>query len=529
MAGTFPITEARQELAVSPTRAVRTNIDTRTGAGAVGAAIGEALIAGAGELQKGSARRAAIELKRREMMDDNMSVIAKKMRDTATITFNTFKRTNPQETWEPERIKQTQEVANAITGLDFSPDALLLESLKSDAYSAVESARAFDDATKKLVEDTIEAQTQALVDAFRTGGAKEQLEAATRYRDNGANMGKDKVEVLNDIKAARVAGQKLREDDAINAVHAALEIAAATGRFDIAKELAKNPTITEVRQTTLRNAISTAEKARTVEINNTQTALIDKTTSDTIREYFGDALLVGTLNQRHEEGLIKDSEFKFMMQGLTETIPKNSDPFAAGIIRKAMGDFEAGAINRTEADNTVLEHYIKLDGPDRSKVVTDLEDVSTSIIGTAKTNAYSEGRGLMSVQFVGIKSSEELFALFALPGLSEEDKKRINRRWEAEIANRDLYERAVDDRFREMRKEGISDTSKYQGESLRILLEYQTRKRLGLEELEAEVRKEQQAIIAPATRQAAMPVDEMSTEQKQAELQRIRELRRLTK
>ena len=177
MAQRFPITEARQELAVSPTRAVRANIDTRTGAGAVGAAIGGALIAGAGELQRGSARRAAIELKRREMMDDNMSVIAKKMRDTATITFNTFKRTNPQETWEPERIKQTQEVADAIAELGFSPDALVTETLKSNAYSSVESAKAFSDATEQLVEDTIQAQTQALVDAFRTGGAKEQLQS----------------------------------------------------------------------------------------------------------------------------------------------------------------------------------------------------------------------------------------------------------------------------------------------------------------------------------------------------------------
>ena len=274
MAGTFPITEARQELAVSPTRAVRANIDTRTGAGAVGAAIGEALVVGAGALQKGSARRAAIELKRREMMDDNMSVIAKKMRDTATITFNTFKRTNPQETWEPERIKQTQEVANAITGLDFSPDALLLESLKSDAYSAVESARAFDDATKKLVEDTIEAQTQSLVDAFRTGGAKEQLEAVTRYRDNGTNMGKDKVEVLNDIKAARTAGQKLREDDLVNGVHAAIEIGSQTGDFDVAKQLATNTGIPEKDQTVLRNTIRAnesvfREKQRVAHATNT--------------------------------------------------------------------------------------------------------------------------------------------------------------------------------------------------------------------------------------------------------------------
>ena len=44
MAQRFPITEARQELAVTPTRAVRANIDTRTGAGTVGAAIGQGIL-----------------------------------------------------------------------------------------------------------------------------------------------------------------------------------------------------------------------------------------------------------------------------------------------------------------------------------------------------------------------------------------------------------------------------------------------------------------------------------------------------
>ncbi len=52
MAGTFPIQRARQELGFTPSTAVRANIDTRTGAGAVGVAIAEAGLAVAGELQR---------------------------------------------------------------------------------------------------------------------------------------------------------------------------------------------------------------------------------------------------------------------------------------------------------------------------------------------------------------------------------------------------------------------------------------------------------------------------------------------
>ena len=285
------------------------------------------------------------------------------------------------------------------------------------------------------------------------------------------------------------------------------------------------------QKTSVRQEWSVRENAVKVERTEARKNLIDTTTSDTIREYFNKDLSVAALNQRHESGLIRDSEFKFMIDGLTTAIPRDSDPFAMGAIRKATADFEAAVIDRAQADKIILENYTKLDGPDRSGVVADLEDVATKVIGTAKANAYGEGKALMSVQFVGIKSTEDLSSLFAVAGLSEDEKKRINRRWEAEVANRDLYERAVDDRFREMRGEGVADITKYQSESLRVLLQYQKRKRLGLEALETEITREQQIIITGRAGRVGPPapqaIQEMTTEQKQAELQRIRELRQL--
>lgn len=540
MAQRFPITTARRELGFATSTAVRANIDTRTGAGAVGAATGQAGLAVAGEFQRGVQRKAeqeererksreAIELKRQQMTDDNNAVLADKLRKTADANFETFKLNNLQETWEPERVRQTEEVATAVAELNFSPDALAAQQVKSASYSSVETAKSLTAATRQLRTDTIEAQTEAMVEAFRSGGAREQLDAVTRFRDNGANMGKDKVEVLNDIKAARVAGRKLKEDDAIDATHAEIEAASITGDFETARQLATNSAISEARQTILRNTISTAEKAVTAKTNDAQTALVNKTTSDSIREFFAGELTVPVLNKRHSAGLVKDSEFKFMMSAFQDTTPANSDPFAASRIRRAQGDFEAGDITQEETEKRILQDYTKLDGPDRSGVLADLEDIGTRVIGTAKTNAYDEGRGLMSVQFVGIKSQDDLFDLFAATtGLTEEEKKRINRRWEAEVSNRDLYERAVDSRFREMRKEGVTDTQKFQAESLRVLLQYQRRKRLGLEQLEAAIREEQQVIVAgkPVTDK---PVKDMTVAEKQAELQRIRELKQLTR
>jgi len=204
-----------------------------------------------------------------------------------------------------------------------------------------------------------------------------------------------------------------------------------------------------------------------------------------------------------------------------------------------MVDFEMGAIKRSETDKIVLENYTKLDGPDRSTVVEKLEDIEAKIIATAKSNAYSEGRGLMSQRFVGIQSEQDLIDLFRGAGLTEKEKSRINRRWRAEVNNRDLYERVVDDRFKEMRKEKISDIDKYKAESLRILLEFQRRTQLKfaaigfveaeltLEEFEATVAARQQRIVKPAKK--IKPVSEMSTAEKQGELERIRELKRLAR
>ena len=333
------------------------------------------------------------------------------------------------------------------------------------------------------------------------------------------------------------------EINAISAVHEAIETASdpetGTGNFVIATELAKSPLIPEPKQTSLRATIKTAQTVRANKLTEQRQLLIDKINSDTIREYFNGDLTVAELNERHAKGHIKDSEFKFMMTALAKKVPDNTDPFAAGRIRRAMVDFEMGAIKRPETDKIVLENYTKLDGPDRSTIVEKLEDIEAKIIATAKSNAYSEGRGLMSQRFIGIQSEEDLIDLFRGAGLTEKEKSRINRRWRAEVNNRDLYERAVDDRFKEMRKEKISDIDKYKAESLRILLEFQRRTQLRyttvgfvetevtLEEFEATVAARQQRIVKPIKK--IKPVSEMTTAEKQRELERIRELKRLAR
>lgn len=285
--------------------------------------------------------------------------------------------------------------------------------------------------------------------------------------------------------------------------------------------------ISQQAERALRSQINTAKAVAEAQAKDGAKQLIDKTTSDTIREYFNNTLNIQTLNQRHKDGLIKDSEFKFMIKGLTETTPANTDPFASGRVRRAMKDFEMGVITRAETDRIVLENYIELDGPDRSKVVADIEDIAAKVIATAKSNAYDEGRSLMSRAFVGINSFDQLLDIFG--EATDENKRRISRRFTAEVNNRELYERAVDDRFKEMRKENISGVSKYTSESLRILLQYQKRRTLNLEELEEIVGKEQREIIGglpQTTKPNLVPTSGLQQNELLQELQRVRNRQR---
>ena len=99
----FPIISARQELGVTPTTAVRFTGDTRTGEGLVGAAVGQGIIAIAGELQKRSAREEAIEENRQRMLDTRSSITAGSFITTAINEHIAFRSTNADtKTWDKD-------------------------------------------------------------------------------------------------------------------------------------------------------------------------------------------------------------------------------------------------------------------------------------------------------------------------------------------------------------------------------------------------------------------------------------------
>ena len=366
----FPIVEARQKLGVVPVVATRARAGMRTdtAAGATGAVLGQAVLdileQVGEERQQQSIARKAIEVKRRQMMDANSAVLADTLRRTADAEFETFKLTNSQETWETERTRQVQQVADEIGGLDFSQDALIAQQAKSALYGSVETAQALTAATRQLRTDTIEAQTQSMVDAFRTGGAREQLEAVTRYRDNGANMGKDTVEVLNDIKAARTAGQKLRKQDVIDEWQDKIAENPVVVENILSAELEARKqdkgTIPVLESADIQSLINLAN-AREVQLladtaaernrqqrdleNDLYDGLADKTKSIS-------DVMSSNLDAAAKRRLVNDEE-NFAQRDVNRTWPLVDNDLAVEQLDSQLSSLEAGVIDRTQMDRHI--------------------------------------------------------------------------------------------------------------------------------------------------------------------------------
>lgn len=214
--GNFPIVEARQELGFSPSTAVRANINVPSPPRPIGRDVANLIGNIIGGVQRRNTLKQAIEIKNRKALDDNSSIAADAIRTTATQDFEAFKTTNPPESWEPERIRQANEITEQVATLNFSEEALEKQSAKSAAYLTVESAKAFADGTRKLRKTTIAVQTNGLTEKFRSSPIEEIPLATREFADSMKNIGMGPAEISLAIKAAQEAGLKLRKGDTLD-------------------------------------------------------------------------------------------------------------------------------------------------------------------------------------------------------------------------------------------------------------------------------------------------------------------------
>ncbi len=369
----FPIQTAPEKLGVVPTTGVRASIDVRTGETGIGADILN-VIGATSRIQQRTAkqeeaqrlREQRIREKRQQMSDANNSVLATKVRKQKDTEFATFKLTNPQETWEKFRAEQTEQAAGEVDALPFSDDARERERFKSVSYTDVETAQALTDATRQLRTDTIDAQTEALTEAFRTGSPEEIAESTRRYIDNGANMGKDKVEVLNDIKTAREAGEKLRKQDILDDWRDRIAVDPAATEEVLEAELEARKTgkgvISELDSGDIQSLLNTATNRQSQltadaekEINAKNTALETKLHDDIVA---GDASITDiqssglpASNKRRLEQDINDRN----KRDIEKTWALQDSKVASQGANSVLIDIEAGQIDINEARNKLSE------------------------------------------------------------------------------------------------------------------------------------------------------------------------------
>lgn len=174
----FPIVEARQELGFTPTTAVRAEGDFSTGEGAVGAAAGEALVAGAKVLQRKSAERLFLETEQIKKLDTNREITANAIISNAETEHEGFKATTADATlWEKDLGERMEKARQQISDLGLLEDTGELVNTKLNARLSVGTKETFKEATLRIIEDAKKAADLNYIEALRSTDEVEIKEA----------------------------------------------------------------------------------------------------------------------------------------------------------------------------------------------------------------------------------------------------------------------------------------------------------------------------------------------------------------
>ncbi len=227
----FGIRRAPERLRTSGGVGVRANIDVRQGP-SLGAAIGQAGLAVAGELQRGSARKEAIQARNRKNLDSLSAREADVLRKQTGNAINEMKIKTPPEKWEEEATKIVTDFNGQISGLDFSPEESAKQQILSDGDLSTVPNEAFIAGSRVISKATIKIEEERLTDDYRIGRddiAQRKVDFIKSMKNNGVSA----PDILLKLRAAKEAGEKLRADDAIEDIKPNLVTAIEeTGRKD---------------------------------------------------------------------------------------------------------------------------------------------------------------------------------------------------------------------------------------------------------------------------------------------------------
>ncbi len=560
----FPITEARQELGFTPSTAVRADIDVRTGEGEIGAALGQAGLVTGKTIQR-------IQQKRQGMEDTRSAITANEFINTAIKENRAFRNVNADtKTWAKDLQERFNQAQTQIGSLSMSDDARLLLNARFQAAAQGALNNSLIAETDRETSDTRDAIIRDIVEAVRSGTEQDKIDALSRAAKVSSDLW-DENEARFVIGAAVKAGQKGRHDDVVQAkrAEAGIDSAGIEAQMITEKRLRAEGAVTpelalltgEDLVSIQKFAVSAGSKRKTdseiaaaaatisaygkirdsepgqpvdvdaildtIEVDPTITDNDKITAAEKIKTFW---TTWNSATALQEEKIITSNAVRMKANNIITEVRNESVELSTELIKK-LEDIGVDVKTMSVLDKAFAK-YNSLEGAEKIAVVDNkgfmndifaadkaVKDLEGKAIKVAQTNANREGRALMSQRFIGLKDEDDLLRLLIKSkGLTDKEKRDINRQFTAEVNNRSLYERAVERRYAELQDAGVTDVKKYKSESLELLLQYQKQKQLTLEGLEAAVKEEQLAIITKPI--SKFTADEARAEQTRRKLQK---------
>lgn len=174
----FPIERARQKLGFTPSTAVRADIDVRTGEGAVGAAIGQALITGT-----------ELYIRKKKMDDALVRDEAIQIRKSAELEIELFREQNADtRLWSKQAEEVLEKVTNKISGLGASREMTQINNLETLNWRSQKGTAFLIDEVKQKKEDTKTVMVDEIIEAYRLADPEKIHRANKNFDSNSKGI-----------------------------------------------------------------------------------------------------------------------------------------------------------------------------------------------------------------------------------------------------------------------------------------------------------------------------------------------------
>jgi hypothetical protein len=325
--------------------------------------------------------------------------------------------------------------------------------------------------TKKTIDDsyTAASATYAGVLGDNNASAVEKEEAFAIWM-KAAEAAKSPDEIETELLSLQIEGEKLRvknaKDENSDLITAASLVQEKMVRNVLRGEenpdidpfkAAKDHAYANLDGDDLRirlNRIEAEEAALKTAVEADAKRIRAEGEDNAIVQFTRGELTLDALDEMYEVGMIGGKLYKTLYKGLENPAPDSSAIEARDNMNFVVSQVQAGSINPNEANAELAKNMKDLSIPDRALYSDRIHTTYSASVGTALSNAKSDGVGLISPKYISEDGQALSFLVKPESWTAEDDK-----RWALELENRNNYERAIDDWHAQELKEKRQPTS----------------------------------------------------------------------